>query len=109
MEAILFKSDFVKTVLKIEVVEYYNFFDKQYYKKFDNSDYTNMYYQIPYKRHQEAILLASVLLKNGIWCKVTDCHISLGAAYNQGNILVMPIKEITEFGEKYYLQFIVKA
>ena len=109
MEAIFFKSEFVKTILKIEVVGYYDFFDKQYYKKFDNSDYTNMYYQIPYKYHQKAILLASLLLKNGILCKVTDCHISLGAAYNQGNILVMPIKEITEFGEKYYLQFIVKA
>lgn len=108
MKTALLTSTFCKTLLKVEVTEYYEIhLCKDNWRKFDNSDRSNMFYNISIEHSTFAIKLANLLLENGIYCRVRfdkTYSVELASYWGQGNILVVPVLE----NEKHYLYFIVR-
>lgn len=102
-------SQFRKTLLKVELHEWYNIvIPEEYWREFNNSDDSNMYFNIPISKQSFAIKLANVMLDNGIFCKIIQetetAYIQLASYWGQGNILVVPVLD----NDKHYLYFIVK-
>lgn len=108
MESVLLTSTFRKVILKVEVAEWYEIhLCKENWRKFNNSDTTNMFSSMSVEHGTFAIKLANLLLENGIWCRVRfdDAYsVQLASYWGQGNILVVPVLE----NDKRYLYFIVR-
>lgn len=107
MKKLLLPSTISKIILKVEVEEWYKIYlCKENWRKFDNSDITNMFSSISSKDSSFVIKLANLLLENGIWCRVRfyDTYsVQLASDWDNGNIFVVPVLE----NEKNYLYFIV--
>lgn len=107
MKKALLLSTISKIILKVEVEEWYEIhLCKENWRKFDNSDTTNMFSSISSKNSSFVIKLANLLLENGIWCRVRfyDTYsVQLASDWDNGNIFVVPVLE----NEKHYLYFIV--
>lgn len=108
MKKVLLASTTRKIILKVEVTEWYeiNLF-KENWRKYNNSDTTNMFSSISIEHSSFAIKLANLLLENGIWCRIrldNAYFIQLASYWINGNIFVVPVFE----NEKHYLYFIVK-
>ena len=107
MKKLLLSSTIRKIILKVEVTEWYTItLYEEYWKKFDNSNTSNMFSSLIFKNSNFAIKLANLLLENGIWCRVrfNDAYsVQLASYWNYGNIFVVPVLE----NEKHYLYFIV--
>lgn len=97
-----------KIILKVEVAEWYEInLCKEMWRKYNNSDTTNMFSSINIEHNDFAIKLSNLLLENGIWCRVRFNNlysVQLASYWDNGNIFVVPIFE----NEKHYLYFIVK-
>ena len=96
-----------KIILKVEVAEWYKIhLCDEDWRKFDNSDTTNIFSSISIENSSFAIKLSNLLLENGIWCRVRfdDAYlVQLASYWTYGNIFVVPVLE----NEKNYLYFIV--
>lgn len=107
MKKALLSSTVRKIILKVEVEKWYKInFCKDDWRKFDNSDTSNMFSSISIEDSSFAIKLANLLLENGIWCRVrfNDTYsVQLASYWKNGNIAVVPVLE----NEKNYLYFIV--
>lgn len=107
MKKLLLSSTFRKIILKVEVAEWYKIhLCKEDWRKFNNSDTTNMFSSISIEDSSFSIKLANLLLENGIWCRVRfgDTYsVQLASYWRNGNIFVVPVLE----NEKHYLYFIV--
>ena len=108
MKKLLLKSTVRKVILKVEVVEWYEIhLFKENWRKYNNSDTTNMFSNISINCSNFAIKLANLLLENGIWCRVrfdNAYSVQLASYWYNGNIFVVPVLE----NEKHYLYFIVE-
>lgn len=108
MKKLLLTPTVRKIILKLEVTEWHKInLYRENWRKFNNSDTTNMFSSMSIERSTFAIKLANLLLENGIWCRVRFDNaylIQLASYWNNGNILVVPVFE----NEKHYLYFIVK-
>ena len=107
-EKVLLVSTTRKIILKVEVTEWYKInLCKENWRKFNNSDTTNIFSSINIEHSSFAIKLANLLLENGIWCRVrfNDSYlVQLASYWLNGNIFVVPVLE----NNKHYLYFIVK-
>ncbi len=107
MKKLLLTPTIRKIILKVEVAEWYKIhLCKEDWRKYNNSDTSNMFSSISIEDSSFAIKLANILLENGIWCRVRfdDTYlVQLASYWRNGNILVVPVLE----NEKYYLYFIV--
>lgn len=108
MKKLLLTSTIRKIILKVEVTEWYNInLCSENWRKYNNSDTTNIFPIISIADSSFAIKLANLLLENGIWCRVRfdDVYlVQLASYWINGNIFVVPVLE----NEKHYLYFIVK-
>lgn len=108
MKKLLLSSTTRKIILKIEVEEWYKInLCKKDWRKFDNSDTSNMFSSMSIEDSSFAIKLSNLLLENGIWCRVRfyDTYsVQLASYWINGNIFVVPVLE----NEKHYLYFVVK-
>lgn len=106
MEVFL-STQFRRTLLKVELPEWYNInVSKESWRKFDNSDTSNMYCSMSIHKQSFAIKLANVMLENGIFCRIIQeetTNLQLASYWGQGNILVVPVLD----NNKHYLYFIV--
>ena len=108
MKKLLLTPTVRKIILKVEVTEWYKIhLCSENWRKYNNSDTSNMFSSMSIKDSTFAIKLANLLLKNGIWCRVRfdDAYsVQLASYLSNGNILVVPVLE----NEKHYLYFIVR-
>ena len=108
MKEVLLSSTFSKIILKVEVLEWYKIhLCRENWRKYNNSDTSNMFSSMSIEDSTFAIKLANLLLENGIWCRVRfdDTYsVQLASYWRNGNILVVPVLE----NEKHYLYFIVR-
>lgn len=107
MKKLLLTPTVRKIILKLEVAEWYEVhLCKENWRKFNNSDTTNMFSSMSIEHGTFAIKLANLLLENGIWCRVRfddGYSVQLASYWRNSNILVVPVLE----NEKHYLYFIV--
>ena len=107
MKKLLLTSTVRKIILKVEVTEWYQIhLYEENWRKYNNSDTSNMFSSMSIEDSTFAIKLANLLLENGIWCRVhfDDTYsVQLASYWKNGNILVVPVLE----NEKHYLYFIV--
>lgn len=107
MKKALLSSTVRKIILKVEVEEWYKIhLCKEDWRKYNNSDTSNMFSSMSIEDSSFAIKLANLLLENGIWCRVrfdNAYSVQLASYWNNGNIYVVPVLE----NEKNYLYFIV--
>lgn len=107
MKKALLSSTVRKIILKVEVAEWYKInLCRENWRKYNNSDTSNMFSSISIEDSSFAIKLANLLLENGIWCRVRfgDTYlVQLASYWRNGNILVVPVLE----NEKHYLYFVV--
>lgn len=107
MKKLLLTPTVRKIILKVEVAEWYKIhLCRENWRKYNNSDTSNMFSSISIEHSTFAIKLANLLLENGIWCRVRfdDTYsVQLASYWINGNIFVVPVLE----NEKYYLYFIV--
>ena len=97
MKKLLLTPTVRKIILKVEVTEWYKIhLCRENWRKYNNSDTSNMFSSMSIEDSTFAIKLANLLLENGIWCRVRF-------DWRNGNILVVPVLE----NEKHYLYFIV--
>lgn len=108
MKKLLLSSTVRKIILKVEVTEWYKInLCRENWRKYNNSNTTNIFSSISIEDSSFAIKLANLLLENGIWCRVRfgDTYlVQLASYWRNGNIFVVPVLE----NEKHYLYFIVK-
>ena len=108
MKKLLLTSTIRKIILKVEVTEWHNInLFRENWRKYNNSDTTNIFSSISIEDSSFAIKLANLLLENGIWCRVhldSAYLVQLASYWRNGNIFVVPVLE----NEKHYLYFIVK-
>ena len=107
MKEVLLSSTFSKIILKVEVLEWCKIhLCMKNWRKYNNSDTSNMFSSMSIEDSTFAIKLANLLLENGIWCRVRfgDTYsVQLASYWLNGNIFVVPVLE----NEKHYLYFIV--
>ena len=107
MKEVLLSSTFSKIILKVEVLEWCKIhLCRENWRKYNNSDTSNMFSNMSIEDSTFAIKLANLLLENGIWCRVRfdDTYsVQLASYWLNGNIFVVPVLE----NEKHYLYFIV--
>ena len=107
MKKLLLTPTVRKIILKVEVTEWYKIhLCRENWRKYNNSDTSNMFSSMSIKDSTFARKLANLLLENGIWCRVRfdDGYLVQLASYLlNGNIFVVPVLE----NEKHYLYFIV--
>lgn len=107
MKKLLLTPTVRKIILKVEVEEWYKIhLCKEDWRKYNNSDTSNMFSSMSIEDSSFAIKLANLLLENGIWCRVrfdNAYSVQLASYLNNGNIYVVPVLE----NEKNYLYFIV--
>lgn len=108
MKKSLLSSTIRKIILKVEVTEWnkINLY-RENWRKYNNSDTSNIFSNMSIEDSTFAIKLANLLLENGIWCRVRfdDYYsVQLASYWRNGNILVVPVLE----NEKHYLYFVVK-
>ena len=107
MKKLLLTSTASKIILKLEIKEWYEInLYKENWRKFNNSDTTNMFSSMNIEHSSFAIKLANLLLENGIWCRVrfdNAYSVQLASYWMNGNIFVVPVLE----NKKHYLYFIV--
>lgn len=107
MKKLLLTPTISKIILKLEVAEWYKIhLFQENWRKYNNSDTTNMFSSMSVEHGTFAIKLANLLLENGIWCRVrfNDSYlIQLASYWLNGNIFVVPVLE----NNKHYLYFIV--
>lgn len=107
MKKALLTSTVRKIILKVEVEEWYKIhLCKENWRKYNNSDTSNMFSSMSIEDSSFAIKLANLLLENGIWCRVrfdNTYSVQLASYWNNGNIYIVPVLE----NEKNYLYFIV--
>lgn len=107
MKKALLTPTFRKIILKVEVAEWYKIhLCQENWRKFDNSDTSNMFSDISIEDSSLAIKLANLLLENGIWCRVRFSNIylvQLASYWRSGNIFVVPVLE----NEKHYFYFVI--
>lgn len=107
MKKALLSSTVRKIILKVEVEEWYKInLCRENWRKYNNSDTSNMFSSMSIEDSSFAIKLSNLLLENGIWCRVRsdDTYlVQLASYWRNGNILVVPVLE----NEKHYLYFIV--
>ena len=107
MKKLLLTPTVRKIILKVEVTEWYKIhLCRENWRKYNNSDTSNMFSSMNIEDSTFAIKLANLLLENGIWCRVRfdGCSIQLASDLNNGNIFVVPVLE----NDKHYLYFIVR-
>lgn len=107
MKKLLLTPTVRKIILKLEVAEWYKIhLCRENWRKYNNSDTTNIFSSISIEDSSFAIKLSNLLLENGIWCRVRfgDTYlVQLASYWKNGNIFVVPVLE----NEKNYLYFIV--
>ena len=107
MKKLLLTPTIRQIILKVEVAEWYKIhLCRENWRKYNNSDTSNMFSSMNIEDSTFAIKLANLLLENGIWCRVRfdDTYsVQLASYWRNGNILVVPVLE----NEKHYLYFIV--
>lgn len=108
MKKLLLTPTVRKIILKVEVTEWYKInLYKENWRKYNNSDTSNMFSSMSIEDSTFAIKLANLLLENGIWCRVRsdDTYlVQLASYWGNGNIVVVPVLE----NETHYLYFIVR-
>ena len=108
MKKLLLTPTVRKIILKVEVTEWHKIhLFMENWRKYNNSDTSNMFSSMSIEDSTFSIKLANLLLENGIWCRVRfdDAYsVQLASYWNNGNILVVPVLE----NEKHYLYFIVR-
>ena len=107
MKKLLLTPTVRKIILKVEVAEWYKIhLCRENWRKYDNSNTTNIFSSMSIEDSSFAIKLANLLLENGIWCRVRydDAYsVQLASYWRNGNIFVVPVLE----NEKHYFYFIV--
>ena len=107
MKKLLLTPTVRKIILKVEVAELYKIhLCREDWRKYNNSDTTNMFSSMSIEDNSFAIKLANLLLENGIYCRVRfdDTYsVQLASHWRNGNIFVVPVLE----NKKHYLYFIV--
>ena len=108
MKKLLLTPTVRKIILKVEVTEWYKIhLCSENWRKYNNSDTSNMFSSMSIEDSTFAIKLANLLLENGIWCRVhsDDTYlVQLASYWGNGNIVVVPVLE----NETHYLYFIVR-
>lgn len=107
MKKLLLTPTVRKIILKVEVIEWHKIhLFRENWRKYNNSDTSNMFSSMSIEDSTFAIKLANILLENGVWCRVrfdNTYSVQLASYWRDGNILVVPVLE----NEKHYLYFIV--
>ena len=108
MKKLLLTPTVRKIILKVEVTEWHKIhLCRENWRKYNNSDTSNMFSNMSIEDSTFAIKLSNILLENGIWCRVRfddGYSVQLASYWLNGNIFVVPVLE----NEKYYLYFIVR-